>query len=808
MKKILITFLISLIVNGLFAQVIPDWRRVDWSGSGLRGDIIYPSQVVNVMDFGATGNGITNDQPSIMSAVNSLGGHFGIVYFPPGTYLINSSISLPDSVILRGEPYNQSVIKCNMGGTNKIGIMVHGTAPFYFEPILQGYVKWSQKIVVNNPTNYAPGDYIEIRQDNGSWDTNPAAWAEHAMGQIAKVYYISGDTLVLDEIIRIDFSSSLNPEVGKFISVKCVGIEGLKIQRIDDCPSAGPSNISFYYADNCWVAGIESDKSVGSHIVVRNSNHIQITGSYFHDAFAYDGTSNHGYGVTLNNHCGNTLVENNIFKHLRHAMMVKVGANGNVFGYNYSRDVYRTEWPNDFAGDISLHGHYAYANLFEGNIVQNIYTDHAWGPSGPFNTFFRNRAELYGIIITSGTVTTSDQNYVGNEVTNTQLFMGQYSLAGNGHFEHGNNVKGVIVPSGTGTLNDDSYYYSSKPPFWDVNMNWPTIGIPNALNSGTIQAKLRYQNNDFVYLMPDADAGYDVIIMEGSSTTLNGSVFGGIEPFFVQWSPSSSLNNPNIPNPTASPAVTTTYTLTMKDDYGVVSSDQVVVFVQSQIELNMKAYLEGPFNTTVMETSLNSQGIIPLAQPYNKAPWNYAGTESVTSIPNSDIVDWILVELRETTGSAATATADSVIARKACFLIKNGKIRDLDGISDLTFNVSVSDNLYAVLWHRNHLGIMSAVPLQETGNNYYYYNFSESQNKVFGAGLAHKEIAPGIWGMTGGDGDADSQVSNGDKNEVWIGQSGSAGYMNGDFSLDGQVNNTDKNDIWSPNGGLGSQVPD
>ena len=35
-------------------------------------------------------------------------------------------------------------------------------------------------------------------------------------------------------------------------------------------------------------------------------------------------------------HTTGTLAEDNIFDSLRHAMMVQTGANGNVFGYNYS----------------------------------------------------------------------------------------------------------------------------------------------------------------------------------------------------------------------------------------------------------------------------------------------------------------------------------------------------------------------------------------------------------------------------------------------------------------------------------------
>jgi hypothetical protein len=197
--------------------------------------------------------------------------------------------------------------------------------------------------------------------------------------------------------------------------------------------------------------------------------------------------------VILNAHTGECLVTNNIFRYLRHAMMAKTGANGNVFSYNYSREVHRSEWPNSYGGDISLHGHFAFANLFEGNIVQNIIIDHYWGPSGPFNTFFRNRAEGYGIIFTAGNPTTSDsQHIVGNDVDYNGLFLGPYDITGTGHIEHGNNIDGTITPSGTGTLTDTSYYLEEEPIFWSISDPWPSLGIPNTLGVGSNPARDRW----------------------------------------------------------------------------------------------------------------------------------------------------------------------------------------------------------------------------------------------------------------------------------------------------------------------------
>ncbi|MCD4747596.1 MAG: hypothetical protein K8R58_14975 [Bacteroidales bacterium] len=236
-------------------------------------------------------------------------------------------------------------------------------------------------------------------------------------------------------------------------------------------------------------------------------------------------------------------------------------------------------------------------------------------------------------------------------------------------------------------------------------------------------------------------------------------------------------------------------------------SNHIYKLNEEIIYLNLKIFLEGPFNSTEMIPFLNTFGYLPLSQPYNKPPWNYSGTENVTSIPNSDIIDWVLLELRETTGDASTATSDSIIAQQAAFLSKNGNIIGLDGNSPVQFSLSINDNLYAIVWHRNHLGIMSANPLTKSGGTY-SYDFTIDDSQAHGGTLAQKEVAPGIWGMFCGDGDANGQIGNLDKNDVWIPQAGNSGYYPGDFSMNGQVDNIDKNDYWVPNSGSGSQVPD
>jgi hypothetical protein len=54
-------------------------------------------EVYNVRAYGAVGDGITNDRAAIQSAIAAAeAGGFGIVYFPPGTYMVSASGPKPD----------------------------------------------------------------------------------------------------------------------------------------------------------------------------------------------------------------------------------------------------------------------------------------------------------------------------------------------------------------------------------------------------------------------------------------------------------------------------------------------------------------------------------------------------------------------------------------------------------------------------------------------------------------------------------------------------------------------------------------
>ena len=227
----------------------------------------------------------------------------------------------------------------------------------------------------------------------------------------------------------------------------------------------------------------------------------------------------------------------------------------------------------------------------------------------------------------------------------------------------------------------------------------------------------------------------------------------------------------------------------------------------NEFSVNLTVFLEGPYNTSsgLMNTSLNPDNI-PESQPFDIAPWNYSGTESAVPIPSADIVDWVLVELRDTT-QASLADTTTIIGRQAAFVLNDGSIVGVDGISYPVFDVPLVNDLFAVIWHRNHLGVICADPM--TGlNGVYNYNFSNGEANVLGGNLGHKEIAQDVWGMIAGDYNADGEIGPDDKTTGWSANAGENGYNPADFNLNSEVNNPDKNDFWIINSGSNCQVPE
>lgn len=342
------------------------------------------------------------------------------------------------------------------------------------------------------------------------------------------------------------------------------------------------------------------------------------------------------------------------------------------------------------------------------------------------------------------------------------------------------------------------------------------VSISNVTNNGTVSPgassgiltfRAGYSQSDSSRLNIEIGgltpgSGHDRLITPNTATlkdTLNITLSNNFQPALgdvfdiVQYaSRSGSFSTVNMPMVGGNPMFSLAY---------LSKSIRLTTINDVTINANVKIWLEGPFTGSEMDTSLNARGLLPLAQPYNTAPWNYTGSEAVASIPGDDIVDWVLLSLRS--GSDGATAIDT----QAAFLKMDGSIVDTSGSGPVSFKRVAPGNYYLVVHHRNHLAVMSAAaqPLSDASS---LYDFTTAASQAYGDALT--ELAGGVYGMPGGDGNSDGEVNDHDKNLIWRPENGTdwAYDKYSDFNLDGSIDVLDLNRAWRSNSGSSSQVPD
>ena len=139
-----------------------------------------------------------------------------------------------------------------------------------------------------------------------------------------------------------------------------------------------------------------------------------------------------------------------------------------------------------------------------------------------------------------------------------------------------------VNPSNLSTIEQGSMTYrwdfgdgdSSIVPAPNHLYNSPGIYRVNLIvqsEHGCIDSLIRYVQ---IYSLPNVYAGTDTSISKGNSILLNAS--GGN---IYTWFPSTALSNPTIPNPTASPTVTTNYIVQVEDLNSCVNYDTLTITV-------------------------------------------------------------------------------------------------------------------------------------------------------------------------------------------------------------------------------------
>jgi hypothetical protein len=188
----------------------------------------------------------------------------------------------------------------------------------------------------------------------------------------------------------------------------------------------------------------------------------------------------------------------------------------------------------------------------------------------------------------------------------------------------------------------------------------------------------------------------------------------------------------------AGASITSTTTLFVYAETGTTpncwSENSFEITINAPYQLSLTTFLQGVYaGSGAMNTILRTAGQLPNTQPFNEKPWNYEGTETLPSPLSPDVVDWVLVELR--------SDESTMLEKKAGLLYKDGSVR-------VNFSESSTGGDYVVLWHRNHMPVMSQnkVSLPVEGAQ---YNLSSAAN-LYGTNPAIL-LEGSTYGMIAGD---------------------------------------------------------
>lgn len=334
-----ITFLIAPALNASIEVITNETGIVNSTNAGLVTYTAgYPNavaqtvqdkleQYVCVKDFGAVGDGVTDDTTAIQNALN---GAPGAVYFPAGTYVINATIEVPKNVSIVGDGANVTIIDASNTPDVNITEDAHLYTPKATYTALSALsldvVKNGKTLTFASAPNVNVGDVLVIyNPTNFSWSGYRSYY--HA-GEYVRVADIAGSVVTIEgstcaayvktavTVYRLDDMSS-----GRFHGFSIIGkpnsalpITGLKLQslvdssvedvRVTDPTYIGISTVFCYNVQlrNCTATDDFGNQFGGEYgLAVINSQIINVSGGNY---------SSSRHGITMGGASGTGAVPN------------------------------------------------------------------------------------------------------------------------------------------------------------------------------------------------------------------------------------------------------------------------------------------------------------------------------------------------------------------------------------------------------------------------------------------------------------------------------------------------------------------
>ena len=247
---------------------------------------------LNVKDFGAKGDGLTDDSQSFLDAIEAIEG--GAIFIPPGRYKITKVLEIKKSnVVLRGAGSDATVLYFpkHLGDIQGPGEAPAGTRYYAWKgglisiegsrsirrlaSVVSEASRGDYSLEVTSTSGIIPGQQIWLRlkkdQDGTllrhlhAEELYGGAYATTVLVRFAsRVNEVNGNTIILERPLPTDVRLNWEPEIYDFsnLGVTEVGIENLtiefpQVQYGGHLKELGYNAIEVRDASNCWIRNLK-----------------------------------------------------------------------------------------------------------------------------------------------------------------------------------------------------------------------------------------------------------------------------------------------------------------------------------------------------------------------------------------------------------------------------------------------------------------------------------------------------------------------------------------------------------------------
>lgn len=277
----------------------PRGRLVDWSYAGYgygEKEIPTVAQGANVKDFGAKGDGVTDDTAAFKSAISQCPWNTALV-IPAGTYVITDRLDFAKSLVIRGAGVDQTILYFPKsmtdlsGNTWPSGVSQWTNGPFFITyrgdskvypatklaSVLANAAKGDTVLKISSPvTPIQVGQWVRIVQS----DPPNASLTKMLLGNImqpgsqqgntlqmikffTRVTAVGSGTITLERPLPYAVGTQWTPEVHKWVIwVEQCGLEAMTIKfPLKPYPGhgleAGYNAVAMFGPFNSWIRNVK-----------------------------------------------------------------------------------------------------------------------------------------------------------------------------------------------------------------------------------------------------------------------------------------------------------------------------------------------------------------------------------------------------------------------------------------------------------------------------------------------------------------------------------------------------------------------